>query len=54
LLLDEPAQETGTFSQPVGVANSLFTFLAQRFVTTYEANGLNCINRLNQPELVTV
>ncbi len=36
------------------VANSLFTFLAQRFVTTFGANGLNCVGLLNQPNPVTV
>lgn len=34
--------------------NSLFTFLAQRFVFTYEADGLNCMKRLNQPDPVTL
>ncbi len=36
------------------VANSLFTFLAQRFVFTYGANGLNCAKLLNQPDPVSV
>jgi hypothetical protein len=36
------------------VANSLFTFLAQRFVATYGANGLNCVGLLNKPDPVTV
>jgi hypothetical protein len=36
------------------VANSLFTFLAQRFVATFEANGLNCTGLLNQKDPVTV
>jgi hypothetical protein len=36
------------------VANSLFTFLAQRFVATYGANGLNCVGLLNRPDPVTV
>lgn len=36
------------------VANSLFTFLAQRFVATYEANGLNCLGLLNKPDPITV
>jgi hypothetical protein len=34
-------------------ANTLFTFLAQRFVATYE-NGLNCTNLLNQPDPIKV
>ena len=36
------------------VANSLFTFLAQRFVATFGANGLNCAGLLKQPDPVTV
>jgi hypothetical protein len=36
------------------VANSLFTFLAQRFVATFEANGLNCTGLLKQKDPVTV
>jgi hypothetical protein len=36
------------------VANSLFTFLAQRFVTTYGANGLNCASLLKRPDPITV
>jgi len=34
-------------------ANTLFTFLAQRFVATYE-NGLNCTDLLNQPDPIKV
>lgn len=42
-------------NSPVPAAgNSLFTFLAQRFVFTYEADGLNCMKRLNQPDPVTL
>jgi hypothetical protein len=37
-----------------GVANTLFTFLAQRFVFSYEANGLNCTKFLGQPDPITV
>ena len=36
------------------VANSLFTFLAQRFVFSYGANGLNCAKVLDQPDPVSV
>jgi hypothetical protein len=36
------------------VANTLFTFLAQRFVTSFENNGLNCTQVLGQPDPVTV
>jgi hypothetical protein len=35
-------------------ANNLFTFLAQRFVTTYGANGLNCIGLLKKPDPITL
>jgi len=44
----------GRPSPDPAVANSLLTFLEQRFVTTYEANGLNCIQLLNQPDPITV
>jgi hypothetical protein len=53
LLLDEPLTRQAPSADPA-VANSLFTFLAQRFVTTYEANGLNCMKKLNQPDPVSV
>jgi hypothetical protein len=36
------------------VANSLFTFLAQRFVFAFEKNGLNCVKLLDQPDPVKV
>ena len=36
------------------VANSLFTFLAQRFVATYGADGLNCADLLNVPDPIAV
>ena len=35
-------------------ANSLFTFLAQRFVATFGANGLNCQQLLNMQDPITV
>ncbi len=35
-------------------ANTLFTFLAQRFVNTFEANGLNCMKLLGQPDPIKV
>lgn len=35
-------------------ANTLFTFLAQRFVFSYEANGLNCTKLLGQPDPIQV
>jgi hypothetical protein len=53
LLLD--AHLTKVFSTPdAAAANSLFTFLAQRFVTSYGANGLNCTKLLGQPDPVSV
>ncbi len=36
------------------VANTLFTFLAQRFVTTFEKNGLNCKKLLGLPDPIKV
>jgi hypothetical protein len=36
------------------VADSLLTFLAQRFVATYGANGLDCSNHIQQPDPITV
>src|SRR6266849_5447311 len=53
MLLDAPLT-MGRPSPDPAVANSLLTFLEQRFVTTYEANGLNCIQLLNQPDPITV
>nr|MDQ2717481.1 hypothetical protein [Chloroflexota bacterium] len=41
-------------SPDAAVANSLFTFLAQRFVATFGANGLNCAALLKQQDPVTV
>ena len=35
-------------------ANTLFTFLAQRFVFTYEANGLNCTKLIGKPDPISV
>jgi hypothetical protein len=35
-------------------ANSLFTFLAQRFNATYSANNLNCVGLLNKPSPIQV
>jgi hypothetical protein len=36
------------------VADSLLTFLAQRFITTYGANGLDCRNHIQQPDPLTM
>src|SRR5437764_7273610 len=44
----------GQPSPDPAVANSLFTFLAQRFVASYGANGLNCAGLLNMPDPVAV
>ncbi len=53
ILLDAPQTQIRPSPDPA-VANSLFTFLAQRFVFTFEANGLNCIKVLGQPDPVAV
>ncbi len=44
----------GQPSPDPAAANSLFTFLAQRFVASYGANGLNCVGLLNMPDPVAV
>jgi hypothetical protein len=44
----------GQASPDPAVANSLFTFLAQRFVASYGPNGLNCVGLLNIPDPVAV
>lgn len=44
----------GKTSPDTAVANSLFTFLAQRFVTSYGADGLNCAGLLNVPDPIAV
>lgn len=46
-----------TLGQPspdAAAANSLLTFLEQRYVTSYEANGLNCKKLVNMPDPITV
>ncbi|HCP74949.1 MAG TPA: hypothetical protein DIU08_09925, partial [Ktedonobacter sp.] len=53
LLLDARFTKVQAPVDPV-VANNLFTFLAQRFVFTYEKNGLNCMKLLGQPDPVTL
>ncbi len=51
----QDAQLTRAIPAPdPAVANTLFTFLAQRFVTSYEANGLNCMKLLRQPDPIKV
>lgn len=44
----------GQNSPDPAAGNSLFTFLAQRFVATYGPNGLNCVGLLNMPDPVAV
>ena len=44
----------GRPSPDPAAANSLFTFLAQRFVASFGANGLNCVGLLNKPDPVVV
>ncbi len=44
----------GRGSPDPAAGNSLFTFLAQRFVTSYGPNGLNCVGLLNKPDPVAV
>ncbi|HET9922288.1 MAG TPA: hypothetical protein VFQ30_20825 [Ktedonobacteraceae bacterium] len=49
------AQFTKAAASPdAAAANSLFTFLAQRYATSFGANGLNCAGLLNKPDPVTV
>lgn len=51
LLLDAHLTKLQTSPNPAA-GDTLFTFLAQRFVFSYEATGLNCVQRLNQPDPV--
>jgi hypothetical protein len=44
----------GAASPVPAVGNSLFTFLAQRFVTSYGPNGLNCMKLLGRADPITV
>ncbi len=44
----------GRPSPDPAAANSLLTFLAQRFVASFGANGLNCAGLLNMPDPVAV
>jgi hypothetical protein len=53
ILRDAPLTQASLSPDPA-VANSLFTFLAQRFVFTYGLNGLNCTAELGQPDPITV
>jgi hypothetical protein len=51
--LDMPLTQGRPSADPAA-ANSLFTFLAQRFVASYGPNGLNCVGLLNTPDPITV
>jgi len=53
ILLDAPFTKASPSVDPA-VANSLFTFLAQRYVFSYGANGLNCVKLLDQPDPITL
>lgn len=53
LLLDMPLTMASPSLDPAA-ANSLLTFLEQRFITSYEANGLNCLSLLKLPDPITV
>jgi hypothetical protein len=53
MLLDAQLTKARPSADPAA-ANSLFTFLAQRFVFTYEANGLNCTKLIGQPDPISV
>jgi hypothetical protein len=52
-LLDKPMTQQAA-SPDAAVANSLFTFLAQRFVATYGPGNLNCQKLIHQKDPVTV
>lgn len=51
--LDMPLTQGRPSADPAA-ANSLFTFLAQRFIASYGPNGLNCVGLLNTPDPITV
>jgi hypothetical protein len=53
LLLDRPLTSAAPSPMPA-VANSLFTFLAQRFAFTFGDQGLNCAGILHRPSPVIV
>jgi hypothetical protein len=52
-LLDKPLTQQAASPDPA-VANSLFTFLAQRFVATYGPGNLNCQKLIQQKDPITV
>jgi hypothetical protein len=49
--LDMPFTQN-VVSPDAAMANNLFTFLAQRFVTTWGPNGLNCQGRLGMGSMI--
>lgn len=53
IFLDRPATQAAT-SPDAAVGNSLFTFIASRFETTFGPNGLNCTALLGKPVPITV
>ena len=53
MLMDAPLT-LGQASPDPAMGNSLLTFLEQRFVATYGANGLNCQGLLNMADPITV
>jgi hypothetical protein len=53
MLLDARLTKVRPSPDPAA-ANTLFTFLAQRFVATFEANGLNCTKLLDQHDPISV
>jgi hypothetical protein len=53
-LLRDQAYLTGRPSPVPAVANSLFTFLAQRFVFTFEGQGLGCTNLLGLADPISL
>jgi len=53
MALDAPLTKRRPSPDPAA-ANTLFTFLAQRFNTTWGANGLNCQGLLKQKSPITV
>jgi len=53
-MLKDATFTIGQASPDAAAGNSLLTFLEQRFVTTYGANGLNCQGLLNQADPITV
>src|SRR5207244_4348525 len=53
-ILKDKATTMGRPSPDAGAANTLFTFLAQRFQGSFDANGLNCTGLLKVANPITV